>query len=82
MNRGGDGIIREYEFLVPADVTVLSDRRKRGPYGLRGGTAGQTGRNSLSGKTVAAKANFAAKTGDILRIESPGGGGWGQSPIT
>jgi len=82
LHPGGDGIIREYEFLVPADVTVLSDRRQRGPYGLCGGSPGQTGRNSLSGKAVPAKANFPAKSGDILRIESPGGGGWGESPVS
>ena len=77
-HRGGDGIVREYEFLVPADVTILSDRRQRGPYGLRGGSAGSPGRNSLSGKTVPAKSNFPVAAGDVLRIESPGGGGWGE----
>ncbi|MCX6624980.1 MAG: hydantoinase B/oxoprolinase family protein, partial [Acidobacteria bacterium] len=46
-HRGGDGIIREYEFLTAADVTILSDRRLRGPYGLHGGEAGKPGRNSL-----------------------------------
>jgi N-methylhydantoinase B/oxoprolinase/acetone carboxylase alpha subunit len=77
-HRGGDGIVREYEFLVPADVTILSDRRQRGPYGLRGGRSGKPGRNLLSGKAVAAKANFPAAAGDVLRIETPGGGGWGE----
>lgn len=80
-NRGGDGIIREIEFLTPCEVTILSDRRERGPYGLCGGEAGQPGRNTLlSGgkvRAVPAKANFQARTGDVLRIESPGGGGWG-----
>src|SRR5260370_23272814 len=46
-NRGGDGIIREIEFLTPCEVTILSDRRERGPYGLCSGEAGQPGRNTL-----------------------------------
>ena len=79
---GGDGIVREIEFLTPCDVTILSDRRACGPYGLWGGSAGRPGRNTLlrAGKLlpVAAKANFMTRTGDILRIETPGGGGWGQ----
>ena len=47
MHRGGDGIVREFEFLTRADVTILSDRRERGPYGLSGGKPGARGRNSL-----------------------------------
>ena len=79
---GGDGIVREIEFLTDCDVTILSDRRTRGPYGLAGGVAGKTGRNTLlRGRKrvkVPGKANFQARTGDVLRIESPGGGGWGK----
>jgi N-methylhydantoinase B/oxoprolinase/acetone carboxylase alpha subunit len=79
---GGDGIVREIEFLTPADVTILSDRRARGPYGLAGGRAGKPGRNTLvrgpKASSMAAKVNFMAKAGDVLRIESPGGGGWGK----
>ncbi|PYT31381.1 MAG: hypothetical protein DMG58_12300, partial [Acidobacteria bacterium] len=78
---GGDGIVREIEFLTPCDVTILSDRRSRGPYGA-GGSAGATGRNTLlRGKKqvkIPAKANFLMGAGDVLRIESPGGGGWGK----
>jgi N-methylhydantoinase B/oxoprolinase/acetone carboxylase alpha subunit len=80
--RGGDGIVREIEFLTPCDVTILSDRRTRGPYGLVGGGAGKTGRNTLlRGKKlikVAGKANFLVNAGDVLRVETPGGGGWGK----
>jgi N-methylhydantoinase B len=47
LHRGGDGIVREFRFLVPAEVTILSDRRVRGPYGLAGGEAGKPGRNVL-----------------------------------
>jgi N-methylhydantoinase B len=79
---GGEGIVREIEFLTPCDVTILSDRRARGPYGLAGGRAGSPGRNTLlrRGKklAIAAKANFPVRSGDILRIETPGGGGWGK----
>jgi len=79
---GGDGIVREIEFLAACDVTILSDRRSRGPYGLAGGRAGAPGRNMLlRGKKrlkIPAKANFLVGAGDVLRIESPGGGGWGK----
>jgi N-methylhydantoinase B len=79
---GGDGIVREIEFLTSCDVTILSDRRARGPYGLAGGKTGKPGRNTLDRGArrvkVPAKANFLVKAGDVLRIESPGGGGWGK----
>jgi N-methylhydantoinase B/oxoprolinase/acetone carboxylase alpha subunit len=78
---GGDGVIREIEFLTPCEVTILSDRRERGPYGLCGGESGQPGRNTLlsggKGREVPAKANFHIGARDVLRIETPGGGGWG-----
>jgi N-methylhydantoinase B/oxoprolinase/acetone carboxylase alpha subunit len=81
-HRGGDGIVREFEFLVPAEVTLLSDRRERGPWGLAGGESGKPGRNTLlrSGRPgkLPAKTRFEAKPGDVLRIETPGGGGWGK----
>lgn len=80
-HRGGDGIIREYEFLTGADVTVLADRRLRGPYGLAGGKSGAPGKTTLfSGKRATAipgKARFEVKDGDVVRVESPGGGGYG-----
>jgi N-methylhydantoinase B/oxoprolinase/acetone carboxylase alpha subunit len=80
-HRGGDGVVREFEFLTRADATILSDRRERGPYGLFGGGPGARGRNSLlSGKRTIAipgKARFEVQAGDVLRIETPGGGGYG-----
>jgi N-methylhydantoinase B len=80
--RGGDGIVRELEFLAPADVTLLGDRRLSGPYGLRGGLPGRTGRDTLlRGRArigLGGKSNFPAAAGDRLRIETPGGGGWGD----
>jgi N-methylhydantoinase B len=80
---GGDGIVRELEFLTAADVTLLSDRRERGPYGLSGGQAGEPGRNLLrtaagTHRDLPAKSNFPVAPNEILRIETPGGGGWGQ----
>jgi N-methylhydantoinase B len=79
--RGGDGIVREFEFLAPAEVTLLSDRRDRGPWGLAGGESGQPGRNTLvrggRPRKLPAKTRFDARPGDLLRIETPGGGGWG-----
>jgi len=71
-HRGGDGIIREIEFLEPADVTLLADRRERGPYGLAGGKPGATGLPRPG------KAAFPIGKGRSLRIETPGGGGWGR----
>jgi N-methylhydantoinase B/oxoprolinase/acetone carboxylase alpha subunit len=76
-HRGGDGIVRELRFLVPAEVTILSDRRERGPWGLAGGAAGRPGRNTLRGQRISAKVRLDARAGDVLRIETPGGGGWG-----
>jgi N-methylhydantoinase B/oxoprolinase/acetone carboxylase alpha subunit len=81
-HRGGDGIVREFEFLLPAEVTLLSDRRERGPWGLAGGASGKPGRNTLvrggRPQKLPAKTRFEARPGDVLRIETPGGGGWGK----
>jgi N-methylhydantoinase B/oxoprolinase/acetone carboxylase alpha subunit len=80
---GGEGIVREYEMLDQASVTVLSDRREQGPYGAGGGQPGKVGRNTLihpdgSEEPIASKARFTLQVGDRLRIESPGGGGFGS----
>jgi N-methylhydantoinase B/oxoprolinase/acetone carboxylase alpha subunit len=81
-NRGGDGLIREYQFLVPANLTIISDRRKSAPYGLAGGEPGKKGMNLLiRGKKqtiLGSKVNLKVKAGDVLRIETPGGGGYGS----
>jgi N-methylhydantoinase B len=74
--------VREIETLVPARMSLLCDRRKRGPYGLFGGEDGAPGRNEIisNGRKakVAAKSSHQLKAGDRIRIESPGGGGWGK----
>jgi N-methylhydantoinase B/oxoprolinase/acetone carboxylase alpha subunit len=81
-NPGGDGIVREYEFSIPTQVTIMSDRRKFPPYGLQGGRPGAPGKNTLfsGGKKIVlkSKVNFHVKPGDVLRIETPGGGGYGK----
>ena len=79
--RGGDGLVREIELLADAQVTLLSDRRKFRPYGLSGGEPGGAGQAThfSSGETreIPSKGSLLAKTGDVIRIETPGGGGWG-----
>jgi N-methylhydantoinase B len=80
--RGGDGVIREIETLVPARMSILADRRKRGPYGLQGGAAGKTGTNVIvrggRNRKIGAKSTQELQAGDRIRIETPGGGGWGK----
>ena len=79
---GGDGLRREYEFLQKAHVTILSERRTRGPYGVAGGLPGHPGKNQLQseGETheLPSKCRLEVQAGDILRIETPGGGGYGE----
>jgi N-methylhydantoinase B len=80
--RGGDGIVREVELLTDARVTILSDRRKTRPYGLSGGEPGAPGRTVLitrnGERVLAGKDSVHAYAGDCIRIETPGGGGWGK----
>ena len=80
--RGGDGVIREIETLVPARMSMLADRRKRGPYGLLGGDDGKPGKNEIvrggRSRKIAAKGSLELEAGDRIRIETPGGGGWGK----
>jgi N-methylhydantoinase B len=81
-HRGGDGIVRSLELLAPARVTVVSDRRSRGPYGLAGGKPGRPGANRVrlpraSSARLPAKFQRDYPAGAVLTIESPGGGGFG-----
>lgn len=80
--RGGDGLIREYEFSTPVQLTIISERRKFSPYGLQGGAPGRPGKNTLiRGKRrlkLGSKVNLKIYPGDKLRVETPGGGGYGQ----
>jgi N-methylhydantoinase B/oxoprolinase/acetone carboxylase alpha subunit len=81
--KGGEGIVREFEFLAPAQVNILSERRKFSPYGLAGGRPGKSGRNILvqdGKKTIlGGKASFRVNKGDVVVVETPGGGGYGRS---
>jgi N-methylhydantoinase B len=81
-HRGGGGIVREIELLTETQIGLLSDRRKAGPYGLAGGQPGKTGKNSIvrhgKSRVLAGKCSLIAEAGSILRIETPGGGGWGK----
>jgi N-methylhydantoinase B/oxoprolinase/acetone carboxylase alpha subunit len=79
---GGDGLVREYEALVETSATILTDRRTSQPYGAQGGAPGASGRNSIlraNGEVeqLPAKARIELHPGDRLRIETPGGGGYG-----
>lgn len=80
--RGGDGLVREFVFEAPTEVTLLTDRRSHSPYGLLGGEPGQPGENLLIHEGVErvlpGKTHFTAAPGDHLRISSPGAGGWGK----
>lgn len=75
---GGDGLVRELEFLAPLDVSLLSERRTRAPFGLEGGGSGAPGANFLNGVAMAGKCALRFAPGDVLRIETPGGGGFGS----
>ena len=75
---GGDGLVREYEFLSPAHVTLLTERRLIQPWGLQGARSGQAGVNTLGEKVLPPKISFQVKEGDSLCVETPGGGGWGK----
>ena len=78
-HRGGDGLVREYEFLAPARVTLLTERRRLAPPGLAGGAAGAPGRNFLNDGPLPGKVALDVGPGDRLRIETPGGGGYGEA---
>ena len=80
-HRGGDGLRRDVRVLVDAQVTLLSERRARGPAGAMGGSDGSPGENVLirndEETLLPAKTSFRAEAGDVISIRSPGGGGWG-----
>ena len=81
--RGGDGVVREFQLVCDAEVTILSERRRNAPYGLRGGEPGMRGRNFVIKDEVPyerpGKFQERLKRGDIVRIETPGGGGYGAA---
>jgi N-methylhydantoinase B len=82
LHNGGDGVVREIETLVPARMSLLSDRRREAPYGLDGGGDGRKGRDTIIRRgrkqAIAAKGSWQLEAGDRVRIETPGGGGYGK----
>ena len=80
--QGGDGVVRELEALEPMTAALLTERRRRAPWGLAGGSPGKRGRNALKTggrwQTLPGKTLLELKPGDRLRIETPGGGGHGR----
>lgn len=83
IHRGGDGIVREWEVLRPCSLSILSERRRKGPYGICGGKEGAPGINLLyrdgAWSPLKGKATVSLAAGERLRIETPGGGGYGES---
>ena len=82
-HRGGNGVVRELEMLAPASVTIVAERRRIRPWGLRGGGAGRRGRDRIRRggrwRDVPGKGTHHLEAGDLVRVATPGGGGWGAS---
>ena len=76
--RGGDGVVRELRVLEPCRLSVISERRRHAPRGVGGGEPGAPGRNLLNHEELPAKATRDLEAGDLVRIETPGGGGLGR----
>jgi N-methylhydantoinase B len=82
LHPGGDGVVKEVEFLAPATVSIVGDRRRTGPPGAEGGGPGKPASDRLlmndgAGRVLEAPAQLRARPGERVRIETPGGGGWG-----
>lgn len=81
-HQGGDGVVREIETLVPAKMSLLADRRKHAPYGLNGGSPGRVGKSAIiregKSRSLKSKGSWELKARDRVRIETPGGGGYGK----
>ncbi|MBA2441839.1 MAG: hydantoinase B/oxoprolinase family protein [Rubrobacter sp.] len=76
-HRGGDGIVRSMELLEPASLSLLTDRRRHGPPGAKGGEPGAVGQNLVNDETLPPKASCELEAGDVVTIKTPGGGGYG-----
>ncbi|MCG8454775.1 MAG: hydantoinase B/oxoprolinase family protein, partial [Holophagales bacterium] len=81
--RGGDGAVRQLRFLEPLELSILSQHRREGPYGMEGGEAGKPGRQRLERvrggiEPLAGIDQAEVEAGDLLVMETPGGGGWGE----
>jgi N-methylhydantoinase B/oxoprolinase/acetone carboxylase alpha subunit len=78
-HRGGDGIVRELRVLEDCRVSVVAERRARAPRGARGGADGVPGRTLINGEEQPAKTTRELRAGDVVRLETPGGGGFGRA---
>ena len=78
-HRGGDGIVRSVRVLEPASLSLLTDRRRHGPRGVEGGEPGRVGRNLLNDEELAPKVSWELEAGDVVTVETPGGGGYGRA---
>src|SRR6185436_18392409 len=76
-HRGGDGVVRELRVLEDCRLSILSERRRRAPKGANGGGDGAPGRNLLNGRELPPKVTVELRAGDVVTIETPGGGGHG-----
>jgi N-methylhydantoinase B/oxoprolinase/acetone carboxylase alpha subunit len=81
-HRGGDGVIRELRALKRCRLSILSERRARAPRGRDGGEPGEPGRNLLNGEELPSKTTRDLEPGDVLKIETPGGGGYGSPGLS
>jgi N-methylhydantoinase B len=79
-HEGGDGVVRELRALEACRLSVISERRRHAPRGAEGGEPGAPGRNFLNDEELPAKATRDLAPGDVVRIETPGGGGFGTDP--
>lgn len=79
LHQGGDGLSRVYEFLQDTKVSILSERRRKAPWGLAGGANAEPGENYLDTEVLPGKCSFDAKSGQRLTINTPGGGAWGKA---
>jgi len=77
-HQGGDGIVRSVKVLAPASLSLLTDRRRHPPHGIEGGEPGKVGRNLLNGEELPAKVSRELDPGDVVTVETPGGGGYGS----
>jgi len=79
LHRGGDGVVREIEVLAPAALSLVADRRRHAPRGAHGGDDGAIGAHRVNGASVPGKVSLDLAPGDVVSVETPGGGGWGAT---
>jgi N-methylhydantoinase B len=79
-HRGGDGVVRELRVLEDCRLSLIGERRRFAPQGARGGDPGARGRNLVNGEELPGKVTRALVAGDVIRVETPGGGGFGRVP--